>query len=98
MDIFRVVASQNPRAALDFGPHATPRALKQLSITRSVSSGVRHDGGSDVQLVPLPGWSRTGSPPWGNPIVLEVPYDDHWYLVVDSNDRTVRIKYTEIFD
>lgn len=33
-----------------------------------------------------------------SPIVLEVPYDDHWFLVIDSNDRTVKISYQEIFD
>jgi hypothetical protein len=30
--------------------------------------------------------------------VLEVPYDDHWYLVVDSNHRRIRVQVTQIFD
>jgi hypothetical protein len=33
-----------------------------------------------------------------SPVVLEVPYDDHWYLVVDSNYRKIKVKVTEIFD
>lgn len=33
-----------------------------------------------------------------SPVVLVVPYDDHWYLVVDSNDRRIKIEVTEIFD
>ncbi|WP_399342831.1 DUF1883 domain-containing protein [Umezawaea sp. Da 62-37] len=28
--------------------------------------------------------------------VLEVPYDDHWYLVVDGNERRIKVKFTEI--
>ncbi|MGW1676015.1 DUF1883 domain-containing protein [Saccharopolyspora sp. NPDC002376] len=32
------------------------------------------------------------------PVVLEVPYDDHWYLVVDSNDQRIKVSVTEIFD
>lgn len=24
-----------------------------------------------------------------SPIVVEVPYDDHWYLVVDGNERVL---------
>lgn len=27
-----------------------------------------------------------------SPVVLEVPYDDRWYPVVDSNDRRIRIQ------
>ncbi len=27
-----------------------------------------------------------------SPVVLEVPYDDHWYLVVDSNGHLVRVQ------
>lgn len=33
-----------------------------------------------------------------SPIVLEVPYDDDWYLVVDSYARRIKVKYEEIFD
>ena len=33
-----------------------------------------------------------------SPVVLEVPYDDHWYLVVDSNDRRITVEFTQIFD
>jgi hypothetical protein len=32
------------------------------------------------------------------PVVLEVPYDDHWYLVVDSNDRRITVQVSQIFD
>lgn len=32
------------------------------------------------------------------PVVLEVPYDDHWYLVVDSNNRRIDVEVAEIFD
>ncbi len=33
-----------------------------------------------------------------SPVVLEVSYDDHWYLVVDSNDRRIKVQFTEVFD
>jgi hypothetical protein len=33
-----------------------------------------------------------------SPVVLEVPYDDHWYLVVDGNERRITVKVTEIVD
>ena len=33
-----------------------------------------------------------------SPVDLEVPYDDHWYLVVDSNNGRIRVQVTEIFD
>jgi len=33
-----------------------------------------------------------------NPVVLEVPYDDYWYLVVDSNDRHVRVAFSQLYD
>ncbi|MEV6986257.1 DUF1883 domain-containing protein [Sphaerisporangium sp. NPDC051017] len=33
-----------------------------------------------------------------SPVVLEVPYDDYWYLVVDSNGQRVRVQVTEVFD
>jgi hypothetical protein len=33
-----------------------------------------------------------------SPVVLEVPYDDFWYLVVDSNIRRVKVQVTQIFD
>jgi hypothetical protein len=33
-----------------------------------------------------------------SPVVLEVPYDGDWYLVVDSNPRRIRVEYTQIFD
>lgn len=32
------------------------------------------------------------------PVVLEVPYDDHWHLVVDSDDRRIRVHVTQTFD
>lgn len=33
-----------------------------------------------------------------SPVVLEVPYDGYWYLVVDSKGRRVRVQFTEVFD
>jgi hypothetical protein len=33
-----------------------------------------------------------------SPVVLEVPYDDYWYLVVDSYPRRIKVSYTEVFD
>jgi hypothetical protein len=33
-----------------------------------------------------------------SPVDLEVPYDDYWYLVVDSNDRRIRVEITQVFD
>lgn len=33
-----------------------------------------------------------------SPVDLEVPYDDHWYLVVDSNNRRITVEVTQIFD
>jgi hypothetical protein len=33
-----------------------------------------------------------------SPAVLDVPYDDHWYLVVDSNPRRISVEVTQIFD
>jgi len=33
-----------------------------------------------------------------SPVVLEVPYDDRWYLVVDSNAHRIKIVVTEVFD
>src|SRR3954464_2066404 len=33
-----------------------------------------------------------------SPVILEVPYDDTWFLVVDSNHHRIRVKFTEIFD
>ncbi|SEQ30433.1 DUF1883 domain-containing protein [Lentzea albida] len=33
-----------------------------------------------------------------SPIVLEVPYDDRWYLVVDSNSGRVKVTFEQIFD
>ena len=33
-----------------------------------------------------------------SPVVLEVPYDHHWYLVVDSNDRRITASVSQIFD
>lgn len=31
-----------------------------------------------------------------SPFVLEVPYDDYWYLVIDGNESRVKVKFTEI--
>jgi hypothetical protein len=33
-----------------------------------------------------------------SPLVLEVPYDAHWYLVVDSNPRRITVQVEQIFD
>lgn len=33
-----------------------------------------------------------------SPVVLEVPYDDYWYLVVDSNPRRIRAGVSQVFD
>lgn len=32
------------------------------------------------------------------PVVLDVPYDHHWYLIVDSNPEQVVVEVTQIFD
>ena len=32
------------------------------------------------------------------PVVLEVPYDDYWYLVVDSNPDRIRVTVSQVFD
>ena len=32
------------------------------------------------------------------PVVLEVPYDDHWWLVVDSNPDRIRVTVNQVFD
>jgi Domain of unknown function (DUF1883) len=33
-----------------------------------------------------------------SPVVLEVPYDGYWYLVVDSNVRRISVEVTQMFD
>jgi hypothetical protein len=33
-----------------------------------------------------------------SPVELEVPYDDDWYLIVDSNYRRISVQVTQIFD
>ncbi|WP_084781136.1 DUF1883 domain-containing protein [Planobispora rosea] len=33
-----------------------------------------------------------------SPVVLETPYDDYWYLVVDSYPNRIKVSVTEIFD
>lgn len=32
-----------------------------------------------------------------SPVVLDVPYDDRWYLVVDSYPRRIKVEVTQIF-
>ncbi|GAB2763354.1 hypothetical protein GCM10027174_45080 [Salinifilum aidingensis] len=32
------------------------------------------------------------------PVELVVPYDDYWFLVVDSNNQRVKVNWTEIFE
>lgn len=31
-------------------------------------------------------------------VVMEVPYDGYWYLVVDSNARRITVQVSQIFD
>lgn len=33
-----------------------------------------------------------------SPVLLGVPYDDHWYLVVDSNPRRITVEVNQVFD
>lgn len=33
-----------------------------------------------------------------SPIVLEVPYDDRWYLIMDSYDRVKNATVEQLFD
>ncbi|MET7426163.1 DUF1883 domain-containing protein [Dactylosporangium sp. NPDC005555] len=33
-----------------------------------------------------------------SPVVLEVPYDARWYLVVDSNPRRISVEVEQVFD
>lgn len=33
-----------------------------------------------------------------SPVVLGVPHDDHWYLVVDSNHHRVTARVEQVFD
>ena len=33
-----------------------------------------------------------------SPVVVQVPYDDHWYLVIDSNPHRITVEVTQIFD
>ncbi|MFC4014246.1 DUF1883 domain-containing protein [Nonomuraea purpurea] len=33
-----------------------------------------------------------------SPVVLEVPYDDHWYLVIDSYPRRIKVSIAQVFD
>ncbi|WP_017973721.1 DUF1883 domain-containing protein [Actinopolyspora halophila] len=32
------------------------------------------------------------------PVLLEIPYDAYWFLVVDSNDRRITVDVEELFD
>jgi hypothetical protein len=32
------------------------------------------------------------------PVVLEVPYDDDWWLVVDSNPDHINVTVNQVFD
>ncbi|MEV4118491.1 DUF1883 domain-containing protein [Micromonospora sp. NPDC049645] len=32
------------------------------------------------------------------PVILEVPYDDHWFLVVDSYPDRIRVTVNQVFD
>lgn len=32
------------------------------------------------------------------PVVLEVPYDDHWWLIVDSYPERIRVTVNQVFD
>lgn len=33
-----------------------------------------------------------------SPVVLEVPYDGYWYLVVDSHPRRIKVGVTQLFE
>ncbi|MEU6718686.1 DUF1883 domain-containing protein [Nonomuraea sp. NPDC046802] len=33
-----------------------------------------------------------------SPLVLRVPYDDYWYLIVDSYDRVKNVTVVQLFD
>ena len=33
-----------------------------------------------------------------SPITLQVPYDDYWYLIVDSYDRVKGVSVDQLFD
>ncbi|MFD9702920.1 DUF1883 domain-containing protein [Lentzea sp. NPDC059081] len=33
-----------------------------------------------------------------SPVVLEVPYDDRWYLVVDSYSSRIKVEVDQLFD
>lgn len=33
-----------------------------------------------------------------SPLVLRVPYDDYWYLIVDSYDRVKNVTVDQLFD
>ncbi|NMH97966.1 DUF1883 domain-containing protein [Pseudonocardia acidicola] len=33
-----------------------------------------------------------------SPVIVEVPHDDHWYLVVDSYPRRIRVVVEQVFD
>lgn len=33
-----------------------------------------------------------------SPVVLQVPYDDQWYLVVDSYPQRITVEVSQIFD
>jgi uncharacterized protein DUF1883 len=33
-----------------------------------------------------------------SPVVLEVPYDGYWFLVVDSNPQRIKVEVGQIFD
>jgi hypothetical protein len=33
-----------------------------------------------------------------SPVVLEVPHDDRWYLVVDSYRERVKVRVEQVFD
>ncbi|MFG1778922.1 DUF1883 domain-containing protein [Micromonospora sp. NPDC049051] len=32
-----------------------------------------------------------------SPVVLEVPYDDHWYIVVDSYPQRIKVTVGQVF-
>ncbi|MEU5869518.1 DUF1883 domain-containing protein [Nonomuraea sp. NPDC047529] len=33
-----------------------------------------------------------------SPLTLQVPYDDYWYLIVDSYDRVKNVTVVQLFD
>lgn len=33
-----------------------------------------------------------------SPVVRDVPYDDHWFLVVESNSHPITVEWSQVVD